>query len=230
MSRSYRGLVAASTRRSHTIMKDQNNEYKIEIAQTFLMSAMVLITAWSGYQSSVWGGIQSFKIADSYALGRIASQKVLTVDNKMLLDGILVANFAHAVIENNKDVMEFYLEHVPPQLKNVLNAWLATKPLENPDAPADPLSMPEYREKVVPAYYADVEKLGKEAELKYKEAQAAKQTSSEYVFTTVLLSSVLFLGGIVSKLERRRVKIFLLAVAYAIALATVGLLLTLPIG
>jgi hypothetical protein len=48
---------------------------------------------------------------------------------------------------------------------------LATKPLENPDARADPLAMPEYREKIVPVYYTEVAKLGKEAELKYKEAQ-----------------------------------------------------------
>ena len=125
-------------------------------------------------------------------------------------------------------MVEFYLAHVPPQLRNVLNAWLATKPLENHDAPADPLAMPEYREKVVPVYYAEVAKLGEEAELKYKEAQQAKQTSSEYVFTTVLLCSVLFLGGIVSKLEKERVRLSLLAVAYALGLATLSLLLTLP--
>lgn len=213
-----------------TLMENQSREYKIEIAQTFLISAIVLITAWSGYQSSVWGGVQSFKIAESYAAGRMGSQKALIADNKMLLDGILVVNFAHAVIENKKDVVEFYLAHVRPQLRDVLNAWLAAKPLENTDAPADPLSMAEYREKVVPDYYAEVARLGEEAERKFNEAQEAKQTSSEYVFTTVLLSSVLFLGGIVSKLEKRRVRIALLAVAYAIALATLCLLLTLPIS
>ena len=115
-------------------------------------------------------------------------------------------------------------------MKNVLTAWLANKPLENPNSPADPLTMPEYTEKVVPVYYAEVVKLGEEAELKTEEAQQAKQTSSEYVFITVLLSSALFLAGIVSKLEKRRVRIALLAVAYVIALATLGLLLTLPIS
>jgi hypothetical protein len=211
-------------------MENQNRKYKIEIAQTFIMSAMVLISAWSGYQASAWGGVQSFRLAESSAAGRMASQKALIADNQMLLDGILVANFAHAVIEDKKEVAKFYIEHVPPQLGNVLNAWLATKPLENPDAPADPLAMTEYREKVVPVYYAEVVKWGEEAELKYKKAQQANQTSSEYVFTTVLLSSVLFLGGIVSKLEKERVRMSLLVVAYAFALVTFGLLLTLPIA
>ena len=94
-------------------MEDEKKEYKIEIAQTLLMSAVVLISAWSGYQSSVWSGIQSFKIAESYKAGRMASQKALIADNKMLLDAILVVNFAHAVIENRKDAVGFYLSMFP---------------------------------------------------------------------------------------------------------------------
>ena len=108
-------------------MEDQRRKYKIEIAQTFLMSAMVLISAWSGYQASAWSGAQSFKIAESYAAGRMASQKALIADNQMLLDGILVVNFAHAVIENRKDVVEFYLQHVPLQLRSSMRGWLPNR-------------------------------------------------------------------------------------------------------
>lgn len=209
-------------------MDSERKKYRIEIAQTILLSSVILVTAWSGYQASVWDGVQSIKIAEAYAAGRMASEKAIVADNNLMLDGILVVNLADAVIGKRTEVVDFYLRHVPREFGHVLNAWLAALKLENVDPPPHPLAMAEYKEKVIPLYFAGVAELEKKVELKFNEAREAKHTSSEYVFATVLLSSVLFIGGIVPKVISLRTRLSLLVLAYGVAVWTCGLLLNLP--
>ncbi len=211
-------------------MEAEIKENKIEIAQAILLSAVVVATAWCSYQAGLWSGKQSFSIANSYAIGRIATEKQLVAENSMIVDSISVLNFATAIIEKNVEVANFHLQHVRPELRELLEAWLATDPLENPDAPPHPLAMPEYTEKIAPSYTKEAEQMRKEAEMRMDDAYYAKRISSDYVFMTVLFSIVLFIGGILSKIASLKVRFFLLGMDYVVAIVTLVWLLTLPLS
>jgi hypothetical protein len=211
-------------------MNKEEKENVIEIAQAILLSAVVVATAWCSYQAGLWSGIQTFKIAASDSVDRSASEQALLADSARTVDSIMVMDFAGAVIEQKPEVADFYLQHVRPELGDLLKAWLATKPLENPDAPPHPFAMPQYTERIAFSYESEAEKLRKEAKLKLEGAYEAKHTSDDYVFKTVLLASVLFLGGILSKIRSQKIRLLLLALAYAVALVTFGFLLTMPLA
>lgn len=211
-------------------MDNDVKENLIEIAQAILLSAVVVATAWCSYQAGLWSGKQSFSIANSYSIGRIATEKQLVAENVRTVDSISVLNFATAVIEKRHDIANFHLQHVRPELRELFEAWLATDPLENPDAPPHPLAMPQYTEEIALSYTKEAEQMRQDAELKMEDAHHAKRISSDYVFMTVLFSIVLFIGGILSKITSLKIQVFLLSLDYVVAIVTFVWLLQLPLG
>ena len=71
-------------------------------------------------------------------------------------------------------------------------AWLATDPLTNPNAPAEPQEMPQY----IPTGEARSRVLDTSADRVLRGGQEAAETGDEYVRVTVILASVLFLVGL----------------------------------
>jgi len=61
-------------------------------------------------------------------------------------------------------------------------------------------------------------------------AREANKVLVNYVFLTVLLASTLSLGGMAGRLQARRARIFLLAVATVIFLTAMALLATYPVA
>lgn len=201
-------------------------EKRIEIAQTILLSSVVLISAWCGYQAGRWGGIQTLKLAESNSVSVMAAKQVLIAESRRGIDTFLAFNFVNAVIERNRRVVDFYISHLDTEFGQLLKAWLNTNPLRNAKAPPHPLAMPEYTESISVAYDREVEVLWAREKLLFKEAQEAKSVSDRLTYRTVLLSSVLFLGGIVSKLESIKLRIILLIFAYLTAIWTTAQVLS----
>ena len=210
-----------------------DTEYKekvVDIAQTILLSAIVLVTAWCGYQAGLWSGVTTFNIAKSHDSALAASEEAQIAEKSRIIDAMVVANFTNAVIEKNQEIIDYYLRHLRPEFSQLLSEWLATDPLGNPDAPPHPLAMPEYEERIFPGYKENVEKLRQSAEILMKEGYRAKRISDAYVFRTVILSSVLFIGGVLPKIGPLNLRIFLLSVDYLVAIVTFIQLLFMPIA
>ena len=106
-----------------------------------------------------------------------------------------------------------------------VKAWLATGPLANPAAPASPFGMPEYALEAT----AQADALLAEAEQKASAARRANQNSDNYVLTGVLFALVLFFAGISSKLERRRNRSIMMALAILGLVTGIATVLLLPI-
>jgi hypothetical protein len=103
-------------------------------------------------------------------------------------------------------------------------AWLATHPLKNPNAPADPSDMPQY---VIPQQQ-QAAVLTARANARFGAGQSAAGTADKYVRLTVLLASVLFLVGIGSRFPARAARYGLIAVAAGLLVVSVVQLLGLP--
>src|SRR3954468_10196543 len=96
-----------------------------------------------------------------------------------------------------------------PEYRAAFDAWMTTRPFTNPHAPPGPQSMPQYK----PEGEAEFRALDANADALTGEGEHDGETGDDYVRTTVILASVLFLVGISSHFAVRPVRIGLLVFA-----------------
>jgi hypothetical protein len=197
----------------------------IEIISAVLLAVAVIATAWSGYQATRWGGVQANAFAAAGAARTESTRASTTAGQLVTIDVTIFVEWAGALSEDNDVLADFLEERMRDEFKPALDAWLATEPLDDPDAPPTPFAMPEYE-------LADeqaAEDLLAEAELKSEEARDANQTGDDYVLTTVLFAAVLFFGGVGTKFKSRFVKSLTILLGAAIFVTGAVLLASYPI-
>jgi len=104
---------------------------------------------------------------------------------------------------------EFYRERFRAEFQPAFEAWLATKPVQNPEAPDSPFAMPEYQL----AATQESQDLERQASETFDEGKAANQQSDDYILNAVILASVLFLAGVAPRFEWLPVRVAVIVVA-----------------
>ena len=181
----------------------------LELAIAILLALATTLSAWCAYQSTRWGGIQTFRLNDSDAADRQAAELQLRAYNMRLLDTAMFIQLANALQRKDLAMQQFYLERFRPEMRTAVDAWLATQPMINPAAPIYPFAMPEYRLSLADQAL-EARKL---AAFRHDTAIEAKQQSDQYMLLTVLLASVLFFGGIAPHFISSHAKIAVFALA-----------------
>ena len=204
--------------------QDQRSRW-VEIACAVVLSLATMSTAWCAYQSTLWGGVQTFRLAAANKAGRESSAAALAALQTRAFDASMGISYMQAKHEGNDRQEKFLFDRFRPEMKKAVEAWLKTDPFNNPAAPLGPLRMAEY---VQP----ELEEAKRQDELFVQElaaAQNANQTSDTYVLLTVLFASVLFFGGIAGTLDSRRLRLMILAISLALFVVTLIFLATMPI-
>lgn len=111
----------------------------IEIISSVLLAIAVIATAWSGYQATRWGGVQATAFAQAGAARTESTRASTAAGQLVMIDATLFIDWAAALSEENEVLVEFLQERMRDEFQPALDAWLATEPLENPDAPPHPL-------------------------------------------------------------------------------------------
>ena len=200
---------------------------KMELLSVMLLALIIVFTAWSAYQSTLWGGIQTFKLVDVNAANRQASELNLQQGQYTMIDVMMFTEYVNAVNNDDKKLSDFYFERFRPDFKPAVQSWLDTNPFDNPNAPPHPFVMKEYKR----TFAEQAEQKLKIAESKMDEAQQANQNSDNYVLFTVIYASILFLGSIATKFSSVRLNqiCFIIGVA-SFAVITVSLFVIMPIA
>lgn len=180
-----------------------------EMVVAILLSLAALTSSWCGYQSARWSGVQTMWYDQAGAARTQSIGAGGTADQKAAIDVQLFSNWLNAAGTEQMALADFYRERFREEFRPAFEAWLALQPLKDPEAPETPFLMPEY----TLADRARALDLAAEADRRFNEASAANQQSDDYVLTTVILSSVLFLAGIVSNFDRKKVRWGMMAVA-----------------
>jgi len=191
-----------------------------------LMGIATLGTSWSGFQASLWNGKQTFRLADANRLGRLSSKNEMTGNQLRIVDAALFVEYARAYTEGNYKLSEFLLARMRPEFQPAMHAWLATKPLQNGDAPRTPFAMPEYHLNVDDQAQQQAE----QADLNSQEAQQANRNRDAYTLLTVLFSISLFLAGLVSGFEQSVARWTNLGLSFMLVVVAVSILIALPIA
>ena len=201
------------------------SEKRLEIFATALLALAALATAWSGYQASLWDGIQSSNYTQASAARTNASLKHTEANQYQLADLSVFENFIDATVSGDAELADFYRTRFRDEFEPAYEAWIALDPLTNPAAPATPLAMPEYQL----ALEQEANDLTAQAEAKFAEGEDANAFSDVFTASTLFFASALFFSAISERFEYMRARIALLAFACAGLIAGVAVALTQPI-
>ena len=163
----------------------------------------------SGYQASLWDGIQSSNYTQASAARTEAAQLRTEANQFRLADLSVFENYVDASVEENEELAAFYRDRFRPEFEIAFDAWISLDPFENSDAPPSPLAMPEYQL----AADAEAAKLEARADTLFREGETANTDSDTYTMSTLLFAIVLFFAAISERFAYVRVRVFLLAIA-----------------
>ena len=115
-----------------------------EILEVIVLALVAIATAWSGYQAARWDGRQAYLYGTASRM-RIEADEALTLGGQQkLLDVTTFNTWIEAQRSGDEQLAALYVRRFSPEFKVAFDAWVATDPAHNPDAPPGPSFMPEY--------------------------------------------------------------------------------------
>jgi hypothetical protein len=196
----------------------------ITIAEAIVLSVVAIIAAWSGFSAAKWGTESSLKLAKASATRAKANRAYQEALTYRVGDSTTFNAWFGAYISGRKQAAAVAERRFRPGYKVAFDAWMATHPFTNPNAPAGPGYMPQYH----PPGEAESGHLDAEANALYKEGEHAASVADDYVRTTVILASVLFLIGISSHFPVRGARIGMISVGVGLLIFAIVLIALLP--
>lgn len=169
-----------------------------DLAVTIMLSITAILTAWAAFQSSKWSGAMSIAFSEASSARIEASTQSDVAGSRTIVDVNLFTSWMEARARGDIRVADFYEARFPPELATAFAAWVATRPLEDPEAPTSPFAMQEY----VPPGRREAAAASARADARFQEALDNNQRGDDYALLTVLLASVLFFAAMSSRLKR----------------------------
>jgi hypothetical protein len=202
----------------------RGRERLLTIVEATLLAVVAVLAAWSGFASAKWSTHSSLSLAKASAARTEANRADYEAANLRGFDSTMFDAWFTAYVAHNRAAMRVAEARFRPVYLAAFNAWLATHPFTNPNAPKGPSYMPQY---VLPqATLANA--LDAKANSYYALGEQAGSNADGYVRTTVYLATVLFLVGISGHFKVRGARIGLIGIAGVILVYSVTALILAP--
>jgi hypothetical protein len=212
--------------RDDEVTDAERKDHRLEIAATVLLALAAIATAWSTYQSAVWRGKQAEAQSASIA-ARVESTRDAGVANRQAqVDLALFTQWIDAYAQHRTELTDFYRRRFRDEFVPAFEAWVATRPLRNPNAPLSPFAMPQYKL----AASAKADALEEQAGEYSRIVQRNVDRSDSYMLAVVLFAISLFFAALSTRLPSRDVRVALLVFGYVIFVGTVVWLSTQPVN
>ena len=196
----------------------------LSIIEAVLLSAAALLAAYPGFAAAKWSTESSVSLAKASALRTKASRADLEALVTRTLDSVSFNAWFSAYVAGNKARRDAGPEPSAPGLPAGVDAWLATDPAHNPNAPPGPSYMPQY---MIPQQ-AQANTLDAQADEEFTAGSDAGGTADKYVRDTVFLATVLFLIGISGHVKLRQARYGLVCIGVLLLAFSVFQLAGLP--
>jgi hypothetical protein len=200
-------------------------EKRLEFVSVVVLAVAALATAWSGYQASLWDGIQSSDYTQASGARTNAAQQRTASNQLRLADLGMFENYVDARIDGDEQVADFYQQRFRDEFQVAFDAWVALDPFNNPDAPATPFAMPEY----TLATDAEAESLEERADTLFATGEEANTISDIYTLSTLLFAAGLFFAAISERFEYLTPRLILLGIAVLAVLVGIGVAVGQPV-
>jgi ABC-type nickel/cobalt efflux system permease component RcnA len=204
---------------------DDRHAVWLEVISVLLIALTAVLTAWSAFESSKWGGVMSIRFSEANAARTESVRASNEANAEITVDVSIFTSYANAVAAGDDDLATFYYDRFPDRLAVATDAWLATDPLESPDAPGSPFDMEEYHLEATDR----ADDLAATADQRSRQARQANQRGDNYTIVSVFFATVILLSALSTKVDRWRVQLALMVGAAVILVATSAVLATYPI-
>jgi hypothetical protein len=184
----------------------------LEILEAVVLAAVAVLTAWSGYQAARWDARSAESYSRAASTTERAQEQRTLAGQERLYDITTFDSWSDAALRGDKKLAALFEHRFRPEYVVAFRAWMKTDPFQNPNAPAGPIFMPEYKS-------AKAEKgrqLSAEAAGHFENAVSSRSAGDQYVRITVVLATVLLLTALSQRFKVHGPRMGLLAVALVI--------------
>ena len=211
--------------RKHQAERHARRDRLISIVEAILLSVVALIAAWSGYSAAKWSTESRVGLAKASALRSQANRANLNALEVRNFDSSTFAAWFAAYTATNAQAMAVAERRFRPAFRVAFDAWRATNPDTNPNAPRGPTYMPQYRQPEL----VHARRLDRRADEAFAEGASAGVNGDKYVRTTVFLATVLFLVGISGHFRVRAARYGLIGLSVCILVLALFMLISSPL-
>jgi hypothetical protein len=196
----------------------------VSIIEAVLLSMVALLAAWSGYAAAKWSTESRVDLAHASTLRSKANRANINSIELRNFDSSTFEAWFAAYTADNQKAMALAERRFRREFRVAVEAWRATNPESNPNAPRGPTYMPQYRQPGL----GEGKALDQQADSAFAAGASAGERSDKYVRTTVFLASVLFLVGISTRFPVRGGRYALVALGAVLLVVSLVQLTQLP--
>ncbi|MBD5784824.1 hypothetical protein IF650_01405 [Cellulosimicrobium terreum] len=195
-----------------------------ETITVVLLSVTAVLTAWSGFESSKWGGEMSIAFSRASTQRIESSTETGRAEAARAIDLQVFSLFLQGYAEDNTLLEDFARDRFTDHFEPAFDEWLASEPLKNPDAAPSPFALDSY----VPPGEVEAVEAGKRADALFAQALANNQRGDNYTLVTVLFALVLFFGAFAGRFRSERASWAMVGGGITLLVVGIGLLLSFP--
>jgi hypothetical protein len=199
---------------------------RLEWWATALLAVAAVATAWSSYQAARWNGEQAKAASQTNAIRVQAARAQGEAEALTEVDVATFIQWVDADAQGDDELADFYESRFRDEFQPAFAAWLATDPLDNPDAPPTPFAMDEY----TLAAQDQAEELDAQEQVSAAKVRTDIQRATNYVLCVVLFAVALFFAGISTKLDGLRPRTVMVVLGWVSFTATVAWVATFPVS
>jgi hypothetical protein len=203
----------------------EHRDRLIAISEAVLLSVVALLAAWSGYAAAKWSTESRVELATASSHRIEASRADADAFELRNFDSSTFESWFSAYVARNKAAMRLAEHRFRPQFKVAFDAWRATKPETNSEAPRGPTYMPQYKR----PGEAEARALDDRAKAAFLDGEKDGSTADKYIRLTVVLASILFLVGISTHFPYRGARYGLIGLGIALLVLSLVQLSLLPL-
>lgn len=208
----------------HSSGHTSRHDRRISIIEAALLAIVALTAAWSGYASAKWSTESRLDIARASTARNSGNAADLEALQLRVGDALTFNAWFSAHVAGNTNEEAVAIRRMRLVFQNAFHAWYATDPDHNPNAPAGPLAMPQYKQPEA----AKAKVLTARGAKLFAQGSEEGEHGDDYVRITVYLATVLFLVGISTQFPIRAARYTLIVLGVGILAFSVTQLLALP--
>jgi hypothetical protein len=195
----------------------------MELVTVLVLAVTTILTAWSAFQASKWGGAMSIAFSEASSTRIEAARSEATANTRQSNHIGLWTEWVAAEGAGEVQLGDFLVARFPEPLSSAHRDWLAAGGASE-GAPDSPFAMASY---VLPERLAAAA-ADERASGRFEAALVNNQRSDNYTVLTVLFAAVLFFMAMAGRVRGRRSQWVLLGTGLVLAAVGVTLLSTFP--
>ena len=202
----------------------RSHDRTLSVIEAVMLAIVALLAAYTGYASAKWNTESSVKLAQASAARTQANRAELDAQNLRNFDSTTFNTWFTASIAGDTTSEAVAVRRFRPAFKVAFDAWLATSPFTNANAPPGPTYMPEYKQPELAAATT----LDKNATADYTLGVQAGSNADNYIRDTIYLATILFLIGISGHFRFLRIRVGLVVLSGIMMVVAIFEIVTSP--